>query len=117
MYCAPEPVLPWGECIVNRTKRTAAVPPLGGTRFSRWLWTALKVPAADVVKLTPSEDVAIENCESDAVSSSPQTAPGSTAKSMTSTGIGNRTVTDFGPPATSVLQPVESDWSNAARGP
>src|SRR5215210_428336 len=117
MYCTPEPALDCEECIVSRTKRTPLVPPLGGTRFRWWLCAAANAPAADVVKLTPSGDVAIENWPSEAVSSSPQTAPGSIAKSMMSTGIGNRTVADFAPPATSVLQPVENDWSNAAPGP
>ena len=61
----------------------------------------------------------------EALSSSPQVAPGSTANAVTSTGRGSLTVADFAPPGLvgssglmAVLpQPEASEMSNAPLGP
>src|SRR3954451_2535168 len=89
----------------------------------RWLLPAPKLPLATGVKGVPSLDTSIRKPAVDAESPSPQVAPGSTPKPLTSTGPFNAIVIDFVPPGPWVElgdvlpQPAPSDESIAPVGP
>ena len=82
MYCAS----PWFEVMVKRTYRTALRSEIG-TALSWCAWPRVKDPVFTTVHepLAAVFDVSILYPWAEALSGSPQTAPGSTANELTST--------------------------------
>src|SRR5918996_1722648 len=81
-----------------------------GASAAVFFFTTTQVP------LAPVGDTDTVKFRTDALSGSPQTAPGSTAMPFTSTYAGSLTVSDRGA-SVRLDQPERSDWSSACRGP